>query len=462
MKVPSFNKFLSESSDEKYKVVVLTRKPEQAGVKPVCATSSRIAEEAKKLGIECYVCFIDGAYLTFEDNVRTIHNQDDEKGFAISSEDTVFIVRGGVNRRDVWKDLLTQVERAGIACANTRACMELCADKYMTSLRLADAGLVSPTTVLIPDVKSAKTSFEKLDTDYPVILKTNSGTKGVGVLFVESEKSLEGMVQLLFKLDDEIALILQSYIETKFDVRVMVLNNEVIASMKRMIVKNDFRSNYSQGAEIMEYKLSEAEHNACIRAAKLVGGSWVGVDFIPGKTKKDLPYILEVNSSPGTKGIEQASKTNVVKTLLESFKDKKNWWKSPSLCGVHETFEHDILGKMIGKMDTGNSNKSSVIHADEYNIKDNTVIWSLNGKKIKSKLVEMKEINLGGFRNRKEIRPVIRLDLNFQNTLYKNLLFTLDDRGSKTPILINREFMKLCNLAVDPSRKFILTSSIDK
>ena len=58
-------------------------------------------------------------------------------------------------------------------------------------------------------------------------------------------------------------------------------------------------------------------------AAKLVGGSWVGVDFIPGKTNKDLPYILEVNSSPGTKGIEQPTKINVVKTLLESYKDKK-------------------------------------------------------------------------------------------------------------------------------------------
>ena len=462
MKVPSFNEFLSESSHEKYKIVVLTRKPENDENTKVFKTSQRIEEEAKKLGLECYVCFIDGAYLTFENNVRTIHNSDDDKGFPISSEDTIFIVRGGVNKKDVWKDLLTQVERAGITCVNTRACMELCADKYMTSLRLADAGLVSPTTVLIPDVDSAKVSFEKLDTDYPVILKTNSGTKGVGVLFVESEKSLEGMVQLLFKLDEDIALILQSYVETKFDVRVMVLNNEVIGSMKRMIVKNDFRSNYSQGAKIMEYKLSEIEHNACIRAAKLVGGSWVGVDFIPGKTNKDLPYILEVNSSPGTKGIEQATKINVVKTLLESYKDKKNWWKSPSLCGVHETFEHDILGKLIGKMDTGNSSDTSVIHADDYDIKNNTVVWSLNGKKIKSKLVEMKDINLGGFRNRKETRPVIRLDLNFQNTVYKNLLFTLDDRGGKTPILINREFMKLCNLAVDPSRKFILTSSIDK
>ena len=46
-----FKSFITESSDEKYKVVVLTRKPEQVGVKPVCATSARIEEEAKKMKI---------------------------------------------------------------------------------------------------------------------------------------------------------------------------------------------------------------------------------------------------------------------------------------------------------------------------------------------------------------------------------------------------------------------------
>ena len=43
---------------------------------------------------------------------------------------------------------------------------------------------------------------------------------------------------------------------------------------------------------------------------------------------------------------------------------------------VHETFEHDILGKLIGKMDTGNSSDTSVIHADDYDIKNNTVACS--------------------------------------------------------------------------------------
>ena len=35
--------------------------------------------------------------------------------------------------------------------------------------------------------------------------------------------------------------------------------------------------------------------------------------------------------------------------------------------------------------------------------------------------------------------------------------FTIDDRGKKTPLLINRDFMKYVNIAIDPSRKFILT-----
>ena len=60
----------------------------------------------------------------------------------------------------------------------------------------------------------------------------------------------------------------------------------------------------------------------------------------------------------------------------------------------------------------------------------------LNDKKIKSPLIKMKDINLGGFRDRKETRPVIKLDLKFQNTIYKDLLFTLDDMPPASTILL--------------------------
>ena len=53
------------------------------------------------------------------------------------------------------------------------------------------------------------------------------------------------------------------------------------------------------------------------------------------------------------------------------------------------------------------------------------------------------------------------MDFVFNGTLYKGMLFTIDDRGDKTPLLINRSFMKDANLMVDPSRKFILTERLD-
>ena len=184
-----FKSFITEQKDKKYKVVVLTRKPKDNPKQNLLVTASKFQKAAKSLGMESYVVFIEGAYITLDDNVRRIHNSDDDKGFEISVDDTLVIVRGGVNARDSWKDLLSQLERAGYTCANSRECMEICSDKYRTALRLSEVGLVTPTTVLIPDEDGAKIAFDKLNTTYPVILKTIQGTKGVGVLFVESEKS---------------------------------------------------------------------------------------------------------------------------------------------------------------------------------------------------------------------------------------------------------------------------------
>lgn len=459
----TFKSFLAEEKKDTFKVVCLTRKPDDYPNNKSLLTSAKFEKAAKSLGLDFYMCFIGGAYMSFEDEVRKIHNEDDKKGFEISPEDTLIIVRGGVNARDSYLNLVSQLERAGYTCMNSRECMEVCSDKYRTALRLAEVGLVTPTTVLVPNAKGAKVAFEKLNTSYPVILKTNQGTKGVGVLFVESEKSLESMVQLLFKVDEDIELILQSYIKTDYDVRVMILHNEIVGAMKRTTVKGDFRSNVHLGASVKPFELTEKEKEDCIRATRAVNGAWVGVDFIPAKDRnKDGPFILEINSSPGTEGFDEATKKDITKFLLQKMFDDTNWWKTPTVAGVFESFEHDKIGKLVGKLDTGNSSKASVIHADNMDIKGGRVSWEIFGKKLNNKIIEMKDVKLGGFRDRVETRPFIKLDMVFNGTLYKNLNFTLDDRGKKTPLLINRDFMKEANLMIDPSRKFILTEKIEK
>ena len=456
----TFKTFLAEEDKkEKYKVVCLTRKPENYPNNKSLLTSAKFEKAAKSLGLDFYMCFIGGAYLSFENEVRKIHNEDDDKGFEITPDNTLIIVRGGVNARDSYLNLVSQLERAGYTCMNSRECMEVCSDKYRTTLRLAEVDLTTPTTVIIPNAKGAKVAFEKLNTTYPVILKTIQGTKGVGVLFVESEKSLESMVQLLYKIDEEIELILQSYIKTDYDVRVMILHNQIVGAMKRTTVKGDFRSNVHLGASVKPFELTEREKEDCIRASRAVNGVWVGVDFIPAKNReKESPFILEINSSPGTEGFDEATKKDITKFVLQSMLDKDNWWKTSRLAGVWETVENEKLGKLIAKMDTGNSSETAVIHADNYEIKNNSVHWTLNDINMISKLREMKDIKLGGFRNREETRPSIFLDISFAGELYKNIKFTIDDRGKKTPVLMNREFMKRANISIEPSRKYIMTT----
>ena len=52
------------------------------------------------------------------------------------------------------------------------------------------------------------------------------------------------------------------------------------------------------------------------------------VRFIPSKNRtKEPPFIIEVNSSPGTEGMEEATGRNNGKEILEFFSDKKNWIK---------------------------------------------------------------------------------------------------------------------------------------
>ena len=102
-------------------------------------------------------------------------------------------------------------------------------------------------------------------------------------------------------------------------------------------------------------ELTELEIEESLKAAKAVNGLWTAVDFIPSKNRtKEPPFIIEVNSSPGTEGMEEATGRNISKEILEFFSEKKNWVKVPSMCGYKEIVTIKPFGEIIAKFDTGN------------------------------------------------------------------------------------------------------------
>ena len=456
MQVQPFKNYLEEATGSKrfLRLLIITDEPDNA---KEFHTADRLQEECKKLNYPFYLFKLTGGYTTFDDGVRRFHNKDDKKGFEVGAM-TVAIVRGSITRKDSWMDFVSILERANATLVNPRTTINICADKYRTALRLADYGLTQPKTKLINDPEKSNEQVADADIKFPLIMKTLRGSKGVGVLFIDSEKGLDSIVQLVNKQDEDADLLIQEYIKTDYDVRAHVLGGKVLASMKRPVIEGDFRSNVSQGSEPENIKLTELEIEETLKAAKAVGGYWTAVDFIPSKNReKEPPYFLEVNSSPGTEGIEKATGMNIAKEVITHFADGENRYTVPTECGFKEILTIKPFGDIVSKFDTGNSGMP-VIHADKFKINGNKITWTLLDKTITSDIVRKEEISVGGLRDYEETRYVVKLDVSFAGGFYKDIEFTIDDREDRTPILLDRAFMKRLNVMVNPQRKYVITT----
>ena len=459
MQVSKFKDYITEAKKDFLRLLIITDEPEEA---KTFHTADRLQEECDKLGYPNYLFKLTGGYTTYENGIRKFHNKDDKKGFEVGAM-TVAIVRGSITRKDSWMDFVSILERANATLVNPRTTINICADKYRTALRLADYGLTQPKTKLINDPEKSNEQVEEAEIKFPLIMKTLRGSKGVGVLFVDSPKGLDSIVQLIHKQDEDADLLIQEYIKTEYDVRAHILGGKFLAAMKRPVIEGDFRSNVSQGSKPQNIKLTELEIEECLKASKAVGGYWTAVDFIPSKNReKEPPFFLEVNSSPGTEGIEDATGMNIAKDVIKHFAKEENRYSVPTECGFKEILTIKPFGELISKFDTGNSGMP-VIHSDKYKINGKKITWSLLGKTLTSDIVRKEEISVGGLRDYEEDRYVVKLDVEFAGGYYKDVEFTIDDREDRTPILLDRAFMKRLNVMVNPQRKYVITTkySID-
>ena len=331
-----FSDFISEQkNDEPYRFVLIWHDDPLDPDDPE-KTADQIIEEGDKLGCTGFKVDIEGAYSAVDNknNKRYVYDING-KGFKVD-EDTLVFVRAPATRRKSWSNLLTQLERENICCVNNRHCMESTSDKYRTSLILAEHELNQPKNILINHQSKALDVFDRMGVKFPVILKTLTGSLGVGVVKIESEESLNATTQLMHKLDNDMGVLLQEFIPATYDVRAHVIAGKVHGAIKRPIVKKDFRSNVSLGSVPETHTLTKLEEQEVIKAAKAVDGLWVGVDFIPAKNRdKDSPFFIEINSTPGTKGYVKATKTNLVKDVMTTFLNRDNWLKSKPFISIY-------------------------------------------------------------------------------------------------------------------------------
>jgi RimK family alpha-L-glutamate ligase len=358
------------------------------------------------------------------------------------------------------------LEKARYFIVNSLESIKICENKYITSQILEEYGLPVPKYSLVPDISFLDTALDIVGNKFPLIIKLISGTQGIGVSIVDSYASLKSVYQTIKKLNPDSEILLQEKIDSDFDVRIQVLvkkfnplqeksgNKVILGTMKRLAVKDDFRTNYSLGGKVDTFEITSELEELAYEATTAVGCHWSGVDIMIDKKSKK-PYILEVNSSPGTEGISKVLGEPIVSKLIDYVTNKSNWSYYNLEVGYLENIEIPGLGSLVAKFDTGNSSKSCSIHADKIEEKDKKLIWTLNGNTFVHDIIEYSKTEIGHVIHK---RPIVKMDIVFNGVLVKNVKFSPTNRKNKTtPILINRSFMRRLGIVVNANKAFVIT-----
>jgi ribosomal protein S6--L-glutamate ligase len=209
--------------------------------------------------------------------------------------------------------VVRQFEMMRVYTVNESVAIARSRDKLRSLQLLSRKGIGLPVTVFAHKTSNPQ-EIIRLAGGAPVVIKLLEGTQGIGVVLGETQKAAESIIQAFGGVNTNI--LVQEYIaEAKGeDIRCIVIGGKVVASMKRRGKEGDFRSNLHRGGSAKAVKVTPQERATAIGAARAMGLNVCGVDML---RSNHGPVVMEVNSSPGLEGIEQATGVNVAGKIIE-------------------------------------------------------------------------------------------------------------------------------------------------
>ncbi|MEM8502140.1 MAG: 30S ribosomal protein S6--L-glutamate ligase [Cyanobacteria bacterium P01_D01_bin.1] len=228
------------------------------------------------------------------------------------------IPRIGASNTFYGTAVVRQFEMMEVFTPNTSQAILRARDKLHCLQILSKEGIGLPITGFAHSTKDIE-GLVNIVGGAPLVIKLLEGTQGIGVVLAETHQAATSVIEAFRGLNANI-LIQEFIAEAKgADLRCFVINNRVVAAMKRQGAPGEFRSNLHRGGNAKRIKLTPEERSTAVRAAKAMGLSVAGVDLL---RSNHGPVVMEVNSSPGLEGIEKATEMDVSGKIIE-FLEKK-------------------------------------------------------------------------------------------------------------------------------------------
>jgi len=228
------------------------------------------------------------------------------------SDVDVIIPRIGASHTFYGAAVVRQFETMGIVALNRSQAITRSRDKLRSLQILSQKGIGLPVTGCAHSTKDID-GLIKIAGGAPLVVKLLEGTQGIGVVLTETKKAAKSVIEAFRDLDANI--LVQEFVKeaSGTDIRCFVVGDQVVASMIRKAKDGEFRSNLHRGGKGTSVEITEEERAMALSAVAAMGLSVAGVDILRSNRG---PLVFEVNSTPGLKGIEEATATDVAGLII--------------------------------------------------------------------------------------------------------------------------------------------------
>lgn len=288
------------------KIAVLSRNPH-------LYSTRRLVEACHERGHETRVLDVLRCYMNITSRRPEIHYKGENlEGF------NAVIPRIGASITFYGTAVLRQFEMMGVYPLNESVAISRSRDKLRALQLLARKGIGMPVTGFAHSPDDIE-DLTKMVGGAPMVVKLLEGTQGIGVVLAETQQAAESVIEAFMGLKANI--LAQEYIAEArgTDIRCFVIGDRVVASMKRQAKEGEFRSNLHRGGSASLVRITPDERSTAVRAARTMGLNVAGVDIL---RSNHGPVVMEVNSSPGLQGIENATGKNIAGMIVQ-FIEKK-------------------------------------------------------------------------------------------------------------------------------------------
>ena len=197
-------------------------------------------------------------------------------------------------------------ERLGVPWVNGRDAVVASRNKAGVLATLSAAGVPTPKTTLVSNPVDESVVVDAVEEfSYPVVVKPNSATRGVGVATATDLDSLLGVVDYLNLIHDyratgDKSFLIQEYLPDARDYRAMVVDGACAGAVERelddeALAAGRWKHNVHRGATARGVELEPEARDLAERAAAALGIDYLGVDLL---ATADRLVINETNARP--------------------------------------------------------------------------------------------------------------------------------------------------------------------